>query len=81
MSALSPAKSATQSAPPWPLTTPLSRRNPHLSTIVPSSDDDENEPANDAVEPKIKVSLDLKEEDVDVEHIEDTWPALAPVKF
>ena len=83
MFALSSVKSATQSAPPWPLTTPLRRRNPRLSTIAPISDDEEGEPANDAVNQKVEVSLELKEEDVnvDVVHIKDTWPALALVKF
>ena len=78
MSALKRYNSATQSAPPWPLTPKILRQNPRL--IVP---DDESVSPKVVQIKKVEESFDIKPDvdDSKAVFIAETWPALAPVKF
>ena len=63
--------SATQSAPPWPLT-PIPRHNPCI--LAPNSSPNRAE----APEAEYNIKPDIGEGNV---YVQDTWPDLAPVKF
>ena len=76
MSALKQKDSATQSAPPWPLTPKTLRQNPRH----PFPNEEIVAPKVEQIE-EIEETFNLKPDVDNAVFIADTWPALAPVKF
>ena len=81
MSELQASNGATQSAPPWPVEQTLMHRNPRLAPREPSNTPCSSSPTpiDHALE---DLQVDIKREaEVDVEHVDATWPELKPIKF